>query len=284
MVRARPQAWLLGLAALALAACASRPACELAAPAEPRGAPFLWRVQRADGPVLWLFGTFHDGHARVAPAARAALESAVHFASELGDAEADPDLLRSLARLPSGKGLDALLPASDWWDLRDALRGAVAEDDLKRARPWFALTQLTRAMAPSPQPSMDTALAERARERAIPVDALETWRAQLTALDAAVTIADLQQAIRARKTMRCSVSHTLAAYAAGDLAAMGELLGASQSQTLLAARNRQWLPRLEGYLASRGAFVAVGVSHMAGPDGLPALLARAGYSVERAAR
>src|SRR5690606_22766311 len=76
--------------------------------------------------------------------------------------------------------------------------------------------------------------------------------------------------------------HLLAAYAAGDLAAMGRLLGAAQSETLLAARNRKWLPRLERYLAARGAFVAVGVSHLAGEDGLPAMLARAGYAVERA--
>jgi uncharacterized protein YbaP (TraB family) len=269
--------------ALALAACgASRPACEVAGPHEPHGAPFLWRVQRAGGPVLWLFGTFHNGHARVPAAAKAALESAAHFASELGDTEVDPDRLRELARLPSGKGLDALLPASDWWDLRDALRGVIAEDALKRARPWFAMSQLTATRAPSPRPSMDVALASRARERAIPVDALETWDEQLAALDAAVKLPDLQQAIRARKTMRCSVERTLAAYAAGDLAAMGQLLGGAQSETLLAARNRRWLPRLERYLAAGGAFVAVGVSHMAGAQGLPAMLEQAGYTVERA--
>ena len=269
--------------ALALAACgASRPACEVAASYEPRGAPFLWRVQRGSGPVLWLYGTFHNGHARVPAAARAALEAAAQFASELGDAEVDPERLRELARLPGGKGLDALLPTSDWWDLRDALQGVIAEDALKRARPWFAMSQLTATVAPSPRPTMDVALARRARERAIPVDALETWDEQLTALDAAVKIPDLLQAIRERRTMRCSVERMLAAYAAGDLAAMSQLLGVAQSETLLAARNRKWLPRLERYLAARGAFVAVGVSHMAGDQGLPAMLARAGYTVERA--
>ncbi len=271
------------LVALALAgACgAPRPACEVAARHEPHGAPFLWRVQREGGPVLWLYGTFHNGHARVPAAAHAALESAAHVASELGDAEPDPERLRELSRLPRGKGLDALLPSDDWWDLRDALAGVIAEDALKRARPWFAMSQLTAAMAPSPRPTMDVALARRARAREIPVDALETWEEQLTALDAAVKIADLQQAIHERKAMRCSVERMLAAYAAGDLDAMGRLLGAAQSETLLAARNRRWLPRLEGFLSARGAFVAVGVSHMAGEQGLPALLASAGFVVER---
>lgn len=266
----------------AAAACASKPACELAGIRAPGGAPFLWRVQREGGPVLWLYGTLHNGHARVPAAATAALESAAHFASELGDTEPDPERLRELARLPGGKGLDSLLPASDWWDLRDALQGVIAEDALKRARPWFAMTQLTARMAPSPRPSMDVALAKRARARGISVAALETWDEQLTALDAAVKIPDLQQAIHMREQVRCNVERMLAAYAAGDLDAMGRLLGGAQSETLLAARNRKWLPHLERYLAARGAFVAVGVSHMAGEQGLPALLARAGYTVERA--
>ena len=39
-------------------------------------------------------------------------------------------------RLPRGKGLDQLLPTDKWWDLRDALRGVVKEQELARARPW----------------------------------------------------------------------------------------------------------------------------------------------------
>jgi uncharacterized protein YbaP (TraB family) len=267
----------------ALAACGPKPSCGPPVSLEPRGAPFLWRVEREGGPVVWLYGTFHNGHARVPAAATAALEASAHFASELGDTEVDPDQLRELARLPRGKGLDQLLPADDWWDLRDALRGVIKEEVLARARPWFAMSQLTTTMAPSPRPTMDVALAKRARQRKMAVDALETWEEQLTALDGVVTIADLQQAIRARKTMRCSIEHLLGAYAAGDLDAMGRLLGVQQSKVLLAERNRKWLPRIERYLAAEGAFVAVGVSHMAGEQGLPALLERAGYRVVRAA-
>jgi len=275
----------LVLAAMAAVACGPKPpVCGVVARMEPHGAPFLWRVQRDGGPVLWLYGTFHNGRARVPEAAKVALEAAAQFASELGDSEIDADKLRDLARIESGKGLDQLLATDDWWDLRDALQGVVKEDALKRARPWFAMSQLTATMAPSPRPTMDVALAKRARERGIPVDALESWEDQLVALDAAVKIPDLQQAIRARKTMRCSIEGMLGAYAAGDLEAMGRLLGVEQSETLLAARNRRWMPKLEQYLAAKGAFVAVGVSHLAGAQGLPAMLERAGYGVERAAR
>lgn len=276
--------WLAAVVVVATACGPKPPVCGVVARMEPQGAPFLWRVQREGGPVLWLYGTFHHGRARVPEAAKAALEEAAQFASELGDREIDADKLRELARIERGKGLDQLLESDDWWDLRDALQGVIKEDELKRARPWFAMSQLTSTVAPSPRPTMDVALAKRARERGIPVDALESWEEQLRALDAAVKVADLQEAIRARKTMRCSIEGMLGAYAAGDLEVMGRLLGVEQSETLLAARNRRWLPRLERYLAAKGAFVAVGVSHLAGAQGLPAMLERAGYGVARAAR
>ncbi|MGN6110752.1 MAG: TraB/GumN family protein [Kofleriaceae bacterium] len=276
--------WWAALAVISvwLAGCAGAPQCPLA-PRTPSGAPFLWRVQKAPGgPVVWLYGTFHNGHAQVPPSARRALERATHFVSELGDTDPHPDRLRELARIDRGKGLDQRLPFDDWYDLRDALRGVVKEDELKRARPWFAMSQLTRTMAPSPRPTMDVALAERARARGIAVEALETWDEQLVALDAAVQIPDLAQAIHARKDMRCSVERILGAYAAGDLEAMQRLLGVAQSETLLAARNRLWLPKLERHFAEGETFVAVGVSHLAGESGLPAMFARAGYVVERA--
>jgi uncharacterized protein YbaP (TraB family) len=53
------------------------------------------------------------------------------------------------------------------------------------------------------------------------------------------------------------------------------------ADTLLWSRNRAWLPKLEAYLAADGAFVAVGLGHMLGDNGLPAMLAKAGYTVER---
>jgi len=282
LLRAAPKVRLAIAVLLALAGCSSAPPkCVL--PTLAAGPPFLWKVQRGDGPVVWLYGTFHDGHAKVVAAALTALDSATQFASELGDTEPDPARIRELARIASGKGLDAQLSSSDWYDLRDALRNRIKEDDLKRARPWFAMSQLSQEMAPSPKPSMDVALAERARARKIPVDALESWDDQLGALDSAVTVADLAQAIHERRIMKCSVDRTLVAYASGDLGVMQRLLGGEQAEKLLAARNRKWLPQLERYLAGSGAFVAVGVSHLAGDNGLPAMLAREGYTVERTA-
>jgi uncharacterized protein len=51
---------------------------------------------------------------------------------------------------------------------------------------------------------------------------------------------------------------------------------------LLAARNRRWLPQLEGYLKSGDTyFVVVGAAHLGGSDGLLALLRARNYKVEQ---
>ncbi len=275
-----PRACIAAALALAFAACAPTPRC----PVEPLApeAPFLWRVAQGDGPPVWLYGTLHNaGAADVPAAAWDALAAAPRYASELGDAEPDPDELGELARLPRGKGLDALLPADDWWDLEGELRGRIKPDDLRRARPWYAMALLTAKVAPGPSPTMDAALTRRARALRRPIDALETWRAQLTTVADGVTVADLQDALRARATMRCDLDAMKQSYVAGAAARMARHLNVAGSGRLLHDRNAAWLPTIEGYLAADGAFVAVGLSHLLGDDGLPAQLAARGYTVER---
>ena len=268
--------------ALVWTACAAQPHCELP-PRVASAAPFLWRVQRANGPVVWLYGTIHDaGEDEVPAAARSALDHATHFASELGDVEPDPAQLAELARLPFGKVLDQLLSADDWWELVDAMRGAMSEDELRHAAPWFAMTRLTSHVAPSPRPSMDVALATRARDRGIPVDALESWSEQMTALAKAVDAKDLAEAIHARKTIACDLAQLRAAYDNSDEPTLARLLQVRDQATLIAARNDAWRGKLEAYAAADGAFVAVGLGHLLGAGGLPETLAHAGYTVERA--
>ena len=270
----------LALTLVALVGCATTPT-PCAVPTLPVEAPFLWRVER-DGAVLWLFGTIHNaGGDSVPPAAWAALEASPRFASELGAVEADPDLIRELAKLPRGKGLDALLSADDWWDLSELLRGVIRADDLKRTRPWYAMSLVTGKVAPSPDPTIDVALTRRAKARHLPIDALETWRDQLAVVADAVTLDDLRDALHARGSMRCDLAVMRGSYDAGSAARMELHLNVAGASALVASRNAAWLPALEGYVASGGAFVAVGLGHLLGPDGLPAQLAARGYAVER---
>ena len=49
---------------------------------------------------------------------------------------------------------------------------------------------------------------------------------------------------------------------------------------MIRGRNALWMPRLEQYLQGGDAVVLVGAGHLAGPDGLIALLRRDGYAVQ----
>lgn len=267
-----------------VAACASQPRCPIEQPTAP-GQPFLWKASRG-GDVVWLYGTIHDvGLDAVPPAALAALEASARLVSELGDVTPDPDMFREHVRIAKGKGIDQLLSADDWWDLRDALLGKIKEDDLRRLRPWYAMSLLTSALSPTPGPSMDSELAARAHELEKPIEALETWQDQLAMLDRAVGIPDLQEAIHARNTMRCDLTRMTSAYRAGDIVTMQALLVVPRTEaTMLTARNRTWLPQIEKQFAQGGAFVAVGLGHLLGEHGLVVLLQRDGYTVERVAR
>jgi uncharacterized protein YbaP (TraB family) len=269
---------------VAIAGCTKAPQCTLAPVAAAKGPAFLWRVQKpTGGDVLWLYGTIHDtGMESVPRVALDALEHSVRVVTELGATAPDPEIVREHAFLRRGPGIDQRLLEGDWYDLRDALRGVIAEDALRRAAPWFAMSLLTTHMSPSPGLPMDALLGRRAQELAMPVEALETWDEQYAMLDSTVTIDDLQQAIEARDTMVCDLDRMTRSYEAGDTDTMTAFLVVPRTaEPMLYARNRKWLPKLETYFDKGGAFVAVGLGHMLGDQGLPALLARDGYIVER---
>ena len=243
----------------------------------------MWKVQKPGGPIVWLYGTIHvAGLAAVPATALAALDSAKRFASELGDVEPDTDKITELARLPFGQVLDQLLPADDWYELLDAMRGTMKEDDLRHARPWFAMTRLTSKLAPSPKPSMDDALTDHARDHHLPIDHLESWEAQMQALVDGVSVADLQQTIHLRQTIGCEVDKMRALYDSGDAITLEPMLIARDQATIIDARNAKWQTQIETYAGADGAFVAVGLGHLLGDHGLVAVFGRAGYTVERA--
>jgi uncharacterized protein len=269
---------------VALAACgAAKPACPVVEPIAP-GPVFLWKAHKG-GDVVWLYGTIHDAGLDAVPAAaQTALAASPRLITELGDEPPDPDVFRKYAR-NTGKGIDQLLPSDDWYDLRDALLGKVKEDELRRAKPWYAMSLLSTYSAPSPGPSMDVKLVERARDQDKPIEAFESWEDQLRELDAAVALSDLQEAIHARKTMKCDLARLVNAYRAGDIVTMQALLVIPRTEaSLLVPRNKKWFALLEQQFTQGGAFVAVGLGHLLGDNSLVAMLQRAGYTVERVTR
>jgi uncharacterized protein YbaP (TraB family) len=160
------------------------------------------------------------------------------------------------------------------------MRGAPHGRRRRRSR-WSA----ARAHGPRADPRRWTSRSpEHAGKLGIAIEHLESWRDPLAALAASVAAADLSRAIHARKAVACQVAQLRAAYRGSDLPALARmLLDPVHGDRLLVERNRRWAPLIERYLERGGGFVAVGLGHLLGDSGLPAMLAREGYRVTREA-
>lgn len=278
--------------ALVLTACTSRPVRQ--------ATPALWEVQGANGEQGWVFGTIHvlpDGLDWRTPALDSALARADRLVLEI-----DPDALepakarREFLRLGSTPGLPPLA-ARVRPDLRDALAQFVDEANVDLTQTalledWAAALSFAQAQAAAQGMSADrgveAALIDCAAGR--PVEALETVAGQFTLFDALPSSAQsvLLEAVIEEGLNPAGGKRLLNAWASGDVAALevearaGMLANPTLRQELLLKRNAAWTERIDGMLRSgQRAFIAVGAAHVAGPEGLPALLAAKGWKVRR---
>ena len=154
---------------------------------------------------------------------------------------------------------------------------------------WAAALRLARAGADSGDSAngIDRAVLRLARGKQ--VVELEGAAGQLSLFDA---MPEAQQRAMLNAVLRDAGQgddSTLAeAWRKGDFAAIeaetrrGMLADPGLREVLFTSRNRAWAEKLTARLA-RGerVFVAVGAAHMAGPDGLAAMLAARGFKVVR---
>jgi uncharacterized protein YbaP (TraB family) len=275
----------------ALAACAPRPE-----PAEPA----LWRVDGPGGERAWLFGTIHALH-RPAAWRSAAVDDAFAKADrvvvEVGTLVDDTAMARVFAGLATSPGHP---PLSDRVSPRlrgklDELlaRAGMSSGQFASTETWAAALMLARVEDRDLDKNygIDRAViaaAGKARKRLVELEGAEGQlgifdrlpeREQRDLLDLVVGdsgAADGESAALADTWRR------------GDMKAIeketrrGLLADPELREALFTDRNRAWTDRIVTML-QRGnhPFVAVGTAHMAGPDGLPAMLEARGYRVTR---
>jgi uncharacterized protein YbaP (TraB family) len=277
------------LAALLLAACASHPQ-----PAKPA----LWRVDGPHGERGFLFGTIH---ALKRPAlwrwgkVDAALRGSDRIVVEVGDLADQAALRRTFAELSRSPGLPPLsarVPPALRPRLAQALREAGAsEASFADVETWAAALSLARAGegADDAANGIDRAVLAAADGR--PVVELEGMVGQLRIFDRLPDKerTDLLVAVlRDAGTIDSESGDLAEAWRKGDMRRIegetrkGLLADPELRQVLFTARNRAWSDKLAAMLASgEHPFVAVGAAHMAGPEGLPAMLAAKGFRVTR---
>jgi hypothetical protein len=276
--------WIM---AAALAACSPSPQ-----PAHPA----LWQVDGPHGERAWLFGTIHALERPVAwhsAPIDAALAQSDRIVVEIADmGHSMSDTFEAMSHSPGLPPLSQRVAPEYRESLERLLASArMPESRFAQTETWAAALTLSRAG----EANLDSANGiDRAVVRAAggkPVGELEGARGQLSLFDSLPERdqRDLLQIVVADADKPGSDSTGLAeAWRKGDMAAIevethrGLLADPELREVLFAGRNRAWSDRIAAMMqAGAHPFVAAGAAHMAGAEGLPALLAAKGYRVTR---
>lgn len=274
------------LAPLALLACSPQPQ---------QAHPALWKVEGRGGEKAWLFGTIHSSEKPLAwqtPAIAQAMGQSDTIMVEVANLANEAEVAATFARLAKNRGqppLSRRIAADERPALAALLRKAGYDDnDFAAMDTWAAALTLARSDADDDEVrnGVDRAVVAAAAGRRI-VE-LEGAKRQLGLFDALPEAdqRDLLTAVVAEASR--PETDLVAVWRTGDMAAIeketrrGLLADPELREVLFARRNREWAGGIiaqmkSGYLP----FVAVGAAHMAGPQGVPAILAERGYTVTR---
>lgn len=266
-----------------------------------QGRHFMWKVDDHNGGVAYLLGSLHvltkDMYPLAEPINKAFADSKTLVEEVNLDETSDPALMMSAlgkAMLTDGKTLDQIVAAPTYAEVkRRAEKAGMPMVALNRMKPWLVAVTL---MAPTlqsagfkPELGIDQHFFDRAKSAGMAHEALETVSYQLDRFDQLspqlqeellkTTMEDLDTEVSGVKEMA-------AAWTVGNTEAIEKLtLKALQEspelyQRLLVERNRNWVPHVDSCLQQKKAcFIVVGAAHLVGPDGLPTLLRKKGYTV-----
>ncbi len=261
--------------------------------------PALWLVEGPKGEQAWLFGTIHALPEKVewrSPRIEAALGQADRLVLEVAAIEDDAGTAQVFAELAQSPGLPPLEQRVAP-ELRDDLTEDLAASGVPAARldpyeTWAAALMLQQALTASDPGDAANGI-DRAVARAWngPIEEFEGAAAQLSIFDRlpeAAQRAMLNAVLREGEERIPTLRELEQAWARGDMALIDRLTAESFAgepvllEALLTGRNRAWTDRLEAMLRSGARpFVAVGAAHLAGKDGVPAMLAARGWKVTR---
>lgn len=287
MIRQRTLAPVL---AMLLAGCAATP--------DP-ATPALWQADCPGARQGWLFGTVH---ALERPAAwrgemidKAMAESSLLMV-ELADPGNATAAARVWARLSESRDqglLSARIAPGQRNDLAKVLdSNGLGDDQFAEVETWAAALTIAQSASRHLDSAHGIDKAVLKAMKGTPVAELEGREAQLAIFDRlpeseqrdllAAVVADAARS-------RDEAADIAAAWRRGDMTAIarateqGMLADPELREALFTGRNRRWTTRvLEAMSKGERPFVAVGAAHLAGPQGLPAMLRASGCAVERA--
>jgi uncharacterized protein YbaP (TraB family) len=197
--------------------------------------------------------------------------------------------------LPEGVLLRDLLhpEAQGKFDAAIAAAGLPAEQ-INHQRPWLAGLQILFAQMGKHQfgsaDGVDPVLMAQARKTGKPMRYLETIDQQFALLapdDPALELDEFESGLSDLDDAAAVVQPMVDAWQRGDQPALARLVSEDMDafpaarKALFDDRNARWVPEIEAMLKEKHSFfITVGAGHLAGPQGVPALLRKAGHAVD----
>lgn len=261
--------------------------------------PAFWLIEGPKGEKAWLLGTIHALPRPVdwrTDKIDAALNEANLLVLEVADINNDARTAKAFAGLSRSPGLPPLnqrVPDQLRPQLASEMQqGGLKPGSLDTYETWAAALMLQNAAASRGESDTGNGI-DRAIVKAWkgPVAEFEGAAAQLAIFD---RLPEAQQrallgAVLTEAPNRGEQLRTLQkAWARGEMDLIARTTDEDFGQepalreALLLGRNRAWTSKIEAFLAHGSKpFIAVGAAHLAGQDGLPAMLAARGWKVTR---
>lgn len=263
--------------------------------------PAFWVAENSKQRI-YLFGSIHVGLPSfypLEPAVTSALQQSDKLWLEIALDEVSPQAMRAAFSLtyqnPPQPIKERLKPTTYQLLLKHASALGLSEEQMSMHQTWFITmllgqTAVTKA-GYQPELGIDLWFLNQARQANKPVIGLEDAQIQFAALASLAPYQDqlLEHTLAQMDDVNAQLQELTQAWQQGDQKALVALLEDEQfpdaifdqlNQKLLVERNQNWLAQLKTD-TSPTSFVVVGAMHMAGPDGLLALLEKAGYKISR---
>lgn len=275
------------------------------------GHGILWRVEKPGTAPSFLFGTMHVADPRVtglSPAAQKAFDAAETLVIETTDV-LDPNKMAAallakpdLTMFTDGSTLAEHLSPQDeaalekGLDARGIPPGAVA-----KMKPWvlaslISLPACELARKAAGASVLDVRLAQEAKQAGKSVEGLETAVSQLEAmasLPLEFHLRGLLDTLKLGSRLDDITETMIVIYESGETGLFWPLFQAEMpdsaapetagysafEETMITSRNRGMADGVAPMLDKGNAFMAVGALHLAGPEGLVALLKAKGFAV-----
>lgn len=246
----------------------------------------------------YLYGTFHlvcPNDLVLSEATKKAVADAQQMYLEL-DMD-DPAMMQGMMKammMTDGKTVKDYLSADDYGILENYFRDKLKMNPAQTSRmtPLALTSMLYMSLLPCQMASYDLTFAQMASKDKKEILGLESLDAQLAALNKIPVEDQLKGLVdTAKKPDEAKAEFTkfIETYKSQDLDKLLTLMKSSQysgsdfskyEDSLLGARNRNWIPVIEKAAKEKPTFFAFGAGHLVGDQGVIKLLRNKGYSVK----